>query len=96
LRLKAKNIAKILRLLKYGSEEKGSSTFWQVRCCAQRTRRSSQKYDEAFFKFCGLLRKPKTAYANHWLKPNYFKKQCSSISFLLTCWVLQASLDLYR
>jgi hypothetical protein len=27
LRLKAKNIAKILRLLKYGSEEKGSSTF---------------------------------------------------------------------
>ena len=39
--------------------EKSSSTFWQVRCCAHRTRRSCQKYDEDFFKFCGLLRKPK-------------------------------------
>ena len=39
--------------------EKFSSTFWQVRCCAHRTRRSCQKYDEVFFKFCGLLRKPK-------------------------------------
>ena len=39
--------------------EKSSSTFWQVRCCAHRTRRSCQKYDEDFFKFCVLLRKPK-------------------------------------
>ena len=39
--------------------EKSSSTFWQVHCCAHRTRRSCQKYDEDFFKFCGLLRKPK-------------------------------------
>ena len=39
--------------------ENFSSTFWQVRCCAHRTRRSCQKYDEVFFKFCGLLRKPK-------------------------------------
>ena len=39
--------------------EKSSSTFWQVRCCAHRTRRSCQTYDEDFFKFCGLLRKPK-------------------------------------
>ena len=35
------------------------STFWQVRCCAHRTQRSCQKYDEDFFKFCCLLRKPK-------------------------------------
>ena len=39
--------------------EKSSSTFWQVHCCAHRTRRSCQKYDEDFVKFCGLLRKPK-------------------------------------
>ena len=39
--------------------EKSSSTFWQVRCCAHRTQRSCQKYDEDFFKFCCLLRKPK-------------------------------------
>ena len=42
--------------------EKSSSTFWQVRCCVHRTRRSCQKYDEDFFKFCGLLRKPKFYY----------------------------------
>ena len=36
--------------------------FWQVRCCAHRTRRSCQKYDEDFFKFCGLRRKPKLYY----------------------------------
>ena len=38
---------------------KSSSTFWQVRCCAHRTQRSCQKYDEDFLKFCCLLRKPK-------------------------------------
>ena len=45
--------------------EKSSSTFWQVRCCAHRTRRSCQKYDKDFFKFCGLLRKTKSSHQNH-------------------------------
>ena len=40
-------------------KKKSSSTFWQVHCCSYRTRRSCQKYNEDFFKFCGLLRKPK-------------------------------------
>ena len=40
-------------------KKKSSSSFWQVRCCAHRTLRSCQKYEEDFFKFCGLLRKPK-------------------------------------
>ena len=42
--------------------EKSSSTFWQVHCCAHRTWSSCQKYDIDFFKFCGLLRKPKLYY----------------------------------
>ena len=41
------------------------STFWQVRCCEHRTQRSCQKYNKYFFKFCGLLRKPKL-YSNLW------------------------------
>jgi hypothetical protein len=42
--------------------EKSSSTFWQVHCCAHRIRHSCQKHDKDFFKFCGLLRKPKLYY----------------------------------
>ena len=45
--------------------KKSSSTFWPVHCCAHRTRRSCQKYYEDFFKFCGLLRKPKL-YKTYW------------------------------
>ena len=40
-------------------KKKSSATFWQVCYCAHRTRRSCQKYDKDFFKFCGLLWKPK-------------------------------------
>ena len=39
--------------------EKSLLSFWQVRCCVHRTRHSCQKYDKDFFKYCGLLRKPK-------------------------------------
>ena len=49
--------------------EKSSSTFWQVRCCKNRTRCSCQKYDRDFFKFCGLLRKPKLYYqSQNWFQ----------------------------
>ena len=51
--------------------EKSSSTFWQVRCCAHRTWRSCPKYDGIFFKFCGLLRKPKLYLITQYMSYSY-------------------------
>ena len=50
--------------------EKSSSTFWKVRCC------SCQKYVEDFFKFFGLLRKPKLSQTPRSAQKIYTEANC--------------------
>ena len=44
--------------LDYICFEKSSSTFWQERCCAHRTRRSCQKYARIFSNFVAFSENP--------------------------------------
>ena len=49
-----------IRRLEHIYFEKSSSTVWQVRCCAHRTRRFCQKYDEDFFQILWPSQKTQT------------------------------------
>ena len=70
--------------------EKSSSTFWQVRCCEHKTRRSCPKYSEDIF--CGLLRKPKLYQLG--MKP--FNGFCRNFSIIMSVSTHGPWIDKYR
>jgi hypothetical protein len=71
------------------SFEKSSSTFWQVRCCTHRTRRSCQKYDKDFFQIVWLSQKIQTLNSTStvWIRDQDWKDEiCKYVHVNFLIW----------